>query len=265
MSVSYQLDGDVAIIEFDRSDRFNAIESTLSEGTIAALDRAGNEARAVVITGKGRAFCSGADLADLIDDYRRDGPDLFNHLEKVFHPLVEALIAVPVPTVAAVNGVAAGAGLGVALACDVRVMAETATLTSAFTGIGLAPDSGATWWLPQMVGVSKALELTFTNRRVTASEALQMGLCMDVVDDGELRETAVRVAQGFADLPPDALVTTRKLIRDAAGLPFADAIRAEQVEQGRLGRTAEHLEGVNAFLDKRKPDYRTAADKLTLD
>lgn len=256
MSVEYQLTGDTAVITFDRPDRFNAIEATLSAGLVEALDRAASEARAVVITGAGKAFCSGADLADLVEDYRRDGPDLHGRLESVFHPMVNALVNAPVPTVAGVNGVAAGAGLGIALACDIRVMAQSATLTSAFTAIGLVPDSGTTWWLPQMVGISRALELTMTNRRVGADEALTLGLCAEVAPDEILVERAVAQASQLADLVPDSLVTTRRLIRDASGSSLAAALGAEQREQGRLGKTPEHLEGVNAFLEKRKPDYR---------
>lgn len=256
VSVEYQLTGDVAVITLARPDRYNAIEASLSAGLVEAVDRAASESRAMVLTGKGKAFCSGADLADLIDDYQKEGPDLDARLEQVFHPMVNALIGCPVPTVAGVNGVAAGAGLGLALACDLRLMGRSANLMSAFTGIGLVPDSGTTWWLAQMVGVSRALELTMTNRRVGADEAHALGLCTEVADDQELVQRAVAVAGQFADLVPDSLVTTRRLIRDAAGSSFETALHAEQLEQGRLGRTPEHLEGVRAFLEKRKPDYR---------
>ncbi len=254
--VGYQLKGDVALVTLNRADRFNAIEASLSAGVVAALDRAGAEARALVLTGAGRAFCSGADLADLIEDYRRDGPDLHGHLERVFHPIINALVECPVPTIAAVNGVAAGAGLGLALACDLRLVAASATFTSAFTGIGLVPDSGTTWWLPQMIGVSRALELTLTNRRLKAAEIVDLGLAMEMTEDDELIDRALVVGTQLADLVPDSLVATRRLVRGAAGGSLSDALAAEQIEQGRLGRTTEHLEGVNAFLEKRKPNYR---------
>lgn len=256
MSVDYQPRGDVAVITFNRPDRFNAIEAGLSQATVEGLARAGSEARAVVVTGAGKAFCSGADLADLLDDYEKGGPDLSAHLDRVFHPMIDAFLTCPVPVVAAINGVAAGAGLGIALACDIRLMAESAYLTSAFTAIGLAPDSGTTWWLPQMVGVARAIEWTMTNRHVSAGESLELGLCSRVVPLEELVEAAVEQAAGLADLVPDSLVTTRRLIRDAAGSSFQQARRAEQVEQGRLGRTPQHLEGVNAFLEKRKANFR---------
>ncbi len=256
MSIDYQLDGDVAVISLNRPDRFNALDAGLAAGTVDALDKAGGEARAVVLTGKGKAFCSGADLSQLMGDYETGGPDLAGLLNDVFHPMVNALANSKVPTVAAVNGVAAGAGLGIALGCDMRIMAESAFLTSSFTAIGLVPDSGTTWWLPRHVGVSKAIELTMTNKRVNAEEARSLGLCVEVVPDGEVVVRAVELAATLAAMVPDSLVTTRRLIRDAAALSFGEALEAEQVEQGRLGKTSEHREGVAAFLEKRKPDFR---------
>lgn len=256
MNIDYRLDGDVAVITLNRPDRFNALDAGLAAGTVDALDKAGGEARAVVLTGKGKAFCSGADLSQLMGDYETGGPDLAGLLNDVFHPMVNALANSKVPTVAAVNGVAAGAGLGIALGCDMRIMAESAFLTSSFTAIGLVPDSGTTWWLPRHVGVSKAIELTMTNKRVNAEEARSLGLCVEVVPDGEVVVRAVELAATLADMVPDSLVTTRRLIRDAAALSFGEALEAEQVEQGRLGKTSEHREGVAAFLEKRKPDFR---------
>lgn len=257
MSVEYRREGDVALITLNRPDRFNAIEGTISTGLVEALGRAGVDARAAVITGAGRAFCAGADLAELEPEYEDGGPDLAEHLENLFHPIVGAIVDCAVPTVAAINGVAAGAGLGIALACDLRVMAESAFLTSAFTAIGLTPDSGTTWWLPQMVGVSRALELALTNRRVSADEATAMGLCQETTHDDEVLERAIETAANLADLVPDSLVTTRRLIREAASKSFSEALAAEQSEQGRLGKTVEHAEGVRAFLEKRKPDFRS--------
>lgn len=257
MSVKYQLDGDVAVITLDRPDRFNAIEVTLAKGVIEALNRAGEESRAIVITGEGKAFCSGADLS-VLQTADGEATDLAEFLDNVFHPMVHALTDAPVPVVAAVNGVAAGAGMGVALGCDIRVMAKSAFFTSAFTAIGLAPDSGTTYWLPQHVGVSKAIELAMTNKRVPADEAYRLGLCAEVVDDGEVVTAAVDLAKSLADMVPDSLVTTRNLIRGATNLTFNQALQEEKREQGRLGKTAEHREGVTAFLEKRKPDYRSA-------
>lgn len=256
MSVEYRKEGDVAVITLNRPDRLNAIEATLSTGLVEALAQAGGHSRAAVITGAGNAFCAGADLADLESEYDTGGPDLAEHLDVVFHPMVAALIDCSVPTVAAMNGVTAGAGLGLALACDLRVIADSAFLTSAFTAIGLVPDSGTTWWLPRTVGVSKALELTLTNRRVAAEEAVSLGICVETAGDDEVVDRALRLANALADLVPDSLVSTRRLIREASALGLSEALVAERSEQGRLGKTPEHAEGVRAFLEKRKADFR---------
>ncbi len=257
MSVDYVLEGDLAIVTLNRPARYNAIEASLAKGLIHALGRAGEEARAIVLTGEGKAFCSGADLNDLMADYESGaGPDLARLLDEVFHPALRALLECKVPVIGAINGVAAGAGLGLALACDLRVMAEDAFLTSAFTAIGLVPDSGTTWWLSHHLGVPRALEIAFTNRRVGAEEALQLGLCIAVVPGDQLLDRARSLAGQMADLVPDSLVTTRRLIREASGTSLENALRAEQAEQGRLGKTPEHREGVMAFMEKRKPDFR---------
>lgn len=257
MSVEYALEGDVALVTLNRPDRYNAIEVSLSDGLCDSLGRAGSESRAAILTGAGKAFCSGADLNDLLADYETgDGPDLAALLDNVFHPAIRAILECRVPVIGAINGVAAGAGLGLALACDLRVMAEDAFLASAFTAIGLAPDSGTTWWLPHHLGVSRALELTLTNRRVSAEEARDLGLCVDVVPGDALVDRAGELAKQMADLVTDALVTTRRLVREAAGSSLGEALQAEQREQSRLGKTPEHREGVMAFIEKRKPDFR---------
>jgi 2-(1,2-epoxy-1,2-dihydrophenyl)acetyl-CoA isomerase len=258
MSVEYTVEGDVALITLNRPDRYNAIETSLSDGLQQALERAGRESRVAILTGAGKAFCSGADLNSLLTDYEDgDGPDLAGLLEHVFHPAMNALLECRVPVIGAINGVAAGAGLGLAFACDLRVLAEDAFLTSAFTAIGLAPDSGTTWWLPHNLGVSLALEFALTNRRINAKEAHDLGLCVDVVAGDALLTRAREIAGELAQLVPDALVTTRRLIRQASGGSLDAALLAEQTEQGRLGKTAEHREGVMAFIDKRKPNFRT--------
>jgi len=257
MTTRYELDGDVAIVTLNRPDRYNAINGDLSTAVVEAMERAGNESRAVVLTGEGKAFCSGADLSGFVDEYDNGGPDLAQHLDEVFHPIVHAIGGCSVPVVAAVNGVAAGAGMGLALGCDLRVMAESAYLTSSFTAIGLVPDSGSTWLLPHHLGASLALEMALTNRRMPASEALDRGLCVEVSPDSEVVERATDYARKLADLPTDALVTTRRLIHGSSTLTFAEGLEAEKREQGRLGKTPEHREGVMAFLEKRKPDFKS--------
>lgn len=256
MTVDYELRGDVALLTLNRPERFNAIDAGLSRSVVAQVERAETDARAVVLTGEGRAFCSGADLSGFTDEYDRGAPDLARHLDEEFHPVVHAIGGCSVPTVAAINGVAAGAGMGLALGCDLRVMAESAYFTSAFTAIGLVPDSGSTWLLPHHAGTSIAMEMALTNRRMYADEAREHGLCVEVTRDHDVVGKALEYAGNLADLPTDALVTARRLILGSGGLSFLDALEREKVEQGRLGKTPEHIEGVRAFLEKRKPDFR---------
>ncbi|HEY5891001.1 MAG TPA: enoyl-CoA hydratase-related protein [Acidimicrobiia bacterium] len=258
MSVKYEQHDDVAVVTLDRPESFNAITADLAHQLVDALERAGRESRAMVLTGAGKAFCAGADLGEIAAGYEANGPNLGAVLDDHFHPAVLALVNCKVPTVAAINGAAAGAGLGLALGCDLRLMSENSFLMSAFAGIGLAPDSGTTWWLPAHVGVSRALEITMTNRRVLPEEAFDLGLCLRVVAAGELDEAAMETATGLADLSTDALVSTRALVREASVTDFASTLQAERQAQHRLGLTAEHMEGVTAFLEKRKPDYRSA-------
>jgi 2-(1,2-epoxy-1,2-dihydrophenyl)acetyl-CoA isomerase len=258
MNTRYEIDGDVAVVTLNRPERFNAIDAGLAASLVADLARAGDESRAVVLTGEGKAFCSGADLSGFVDEYEGGSPDLAKHLDEEFHPMVHAIGGCAVPVVAAVNGAAAGAGMGLALGCDIRVMADSAYQTSAFTAIGLVPDSGTTWLMPHHAGTSVALEMALTNRRMPASEAFERGLCVEVTPDDGVVERAIEYATKLADLPTDALVSTRRLIYGSSKLTFPEGLNAEKSEQGRLGETPEHREGVMAFLEKRRPDFRNA-------
>jgi 2-(1,2-epoxy-1,2-dihydrophenyl)acetyl-CoA isomerase len=170
---------------------------------------------------------------------------------------VEALLAAPVPTVAAVNGAAAGAGMGLALACDLRVMAESAFFLSAFIGLALIPDTGTTWLLPHHLGLSRAMELAFSNRRLPAAEAAELGLAVEVVDVDQVVDKAVNVAVGLADGPTRAYVETRRLLVSASHSDPLTALADEQRTQGELGTSPAHLEGMRAFLDKRPPNFRS--------
>ncbi|HEX2152653.1 MAG TPA: enoyl-CoA hydratase-related protein [Acidimicrobiia bacterium] len=257
MAVSYDLRGDVALLTLDRPDRFNAVTQDLSDGLVGGLQRAGDEARAAVITGAGKAFCSGADLSDLMGEYETGGPDLSRVIGDRFNPMVEALLEAPLPTVAAVNGAAAGAGMGLALACDLRLMAESAFFLSAFIGLALIPDTGTTWLLPHHLGLSRAMELTFSNRRMPAAEALDLGLAVEVVPVDSLVERAMVRANGLTDGPTAAYVATRRLLVDAVHSEPNSALEREQRTQGDLGNSADHLEGMKAFLEKRPPDFRS--------
>ena len=257
MSVEYTVEDDVAVVTLNRPQVFNSIDQALSDGLSSALARAAGEARAAVITGSGKAFCAGADLVDLLGDYEADGPQLENVISERFNPAVEAIFGAQLPVIAAVNGAAAGAGMGLALACDIRVMAETAFFMSAFINVALVPDTGTAWFLPQMIGVSRAMEIAMSGRRVPADEALALGLVVDVVPTDQVLSAALDRATGLADGPRRAYVETRHIIHLAAAESLAGTLAREAVVQGQLGSRPTHREGMAAFVEKRKPDFRS--------
>jgi 2-(1,2-epoxy-1,2-dihydrophenyl)acetyl-CoA isomerase len=255
MSVSYRLDGEVAVITLARPERFNSVSADLSRHLIGALARAGEESRAVVLTGEGKAFCAGADLADLMGEYERGGPDLARTIDERFNPMVRALFRAQVPTVAAINGAAAGAGVGLALACDLRVFSSAAYLLSAFIGLALIPDTGSTWLLVRHLGLSRAMELTTTNRRLSAEEAASLGLG-PVVAPEELVPRAMAIANDLTSGPTGTYPVNRRMFYEAAASDLETALENERITQGLLGTDALHLEGMRAFVEKRKADFR---------
>ncbi|MGQ0849786.1 MAG: enoyl-CoA hydratase-related protein [Actinomycetota bacterium] len=255
MAVHYQLENDVAVITLSRPDRFNAISADLSSGLVAALSRAGEESRALVVTGSGKAFCTGADLSDLLGEYERGGPDLSKVVGERFNPIAHRLLTVPVPTIAAVNGAAAGAGVGMALACDLRVLSAEAFFLSAFIKLGLIPDTGSTWLLVRHLGLSRAIEFTASNRRMPAVEAAALGLGQ-VVESDRLMPVALELATGLASGPTPAYAANRQALYGAAALDFEAALDAERDLQGALGASPLHLEGMRAFIEKRPADFR---------
>jgi 2-(1,2-epoxy-1,2-dihydrophenyl)acetyl-CoA isomerase len=255
LGVTYRQEGPVAILTLDRPDVFNSIDQSISDELAVSLQRAGRETGAAVVTGAGKAFCAGADLGDLMGEYEDGGPDLHRVITQRFNPAVTALIDSPVPTVAAVNGAAAGAGMGLALACDLRVMSERAFFMSAFVNVALIPDSGSAWMLPHMVGVSRAMEIAMTGRRVTADEAVAIGLSHRTVEADQVLPTAIELASSLAAGPTEALVETRALLHAASAAALAATLEREAEVQGRLGSRPNHMEGMRAFLEKRPPNW----------
>lgn len=258
MSVTYTVEGDVAVVTLNRPQVFNSIDQSLTDELGEAFRRASTESRAAVVTGAGKAFCAGADLADLLAEYETGGPDLHKTITERFNPAVEAVLGADLPVVAAVNGVAAGAGMGLALACDIRVMAEPAFFMSAFINVALVPDTGSAWFLPQMVGVSRAMEIAMSGRRVPSDEALALGLAVEVVSVDEVVSKAVERAASMADGPRRAYVETRRIIHQAAASSLEATVAREAEVQGDLGSRPAHREGMTAFVEKRKPDFRSA-------
>ncbi len=257
MQCGYELAGEVAVVTLRRPSRYNAITLMMAGELTEAIQRAGKEARAAVITGEGRAFCAGADLIELTEELENVG-DLETILHRYFHPLINALHDAEVPTLAAINGPAAGAGMGIALSCDLRVMDPKSYFMSAFIHLGLTPDSGTAWYLPQMVGLSRAIEITMSGRKVSAQESSDIGLCHRVSAEGEALSEAMEWARRLCDGPISAYAANRKLLYATTALAFAQGLDAEATSQGLLGSSALFKEGVAAFKEKRKADFRSA-------
>lgn len=252
-------DGGVRTITLNRPDKLNAFNENLLATLGKAVRNAEKEksVRCLVITGAGRAFCSGQDLADVADRYQSDEPiELGSHLRNLYNPMIARLRTMEKPVIGAINGVAAGAGCSVALACDFRIAAESASFIQAFINVGLVPDSGSTFFLPRLIGASRALEMACTGRKIKADEALRIGLVNQVVPDGELATAAKEMATRLATLPPRGIALTKRLMNQAWTADLETQLEFEAQCQTTAGKTHDHREGVTAFLEKRKPEFR---------
>jgi 2-(1,2-epoxy-1,2-dihydrophenyl)acetyl-CoA isomerase len=254
--VLYAVDGAVATITFNRPDALNAADAAVKDAFVSALDRAAqsDQVRAVVLTGAGRAFCVGQDLRELQPLYEAPEADL-SEIVAGFHKCAIALAELPKPTVAAVNGPAAGAGASLAFACDFRLLADTATISLAFSAIGLVPDSGASWTLPRLVGYPRALELMTSSRRTTAEEALAIGLATAVFPASALMAEAAAYAARLAAGPPRAYALTKRALVFGQTSTYADSLALEAELQVEAGRTNDHRNAVAAFLRKETPTF----------
>jgi 2-(1,2-epoxy-1,2-dihydrophenyl)acetyl-CoA isomerase len=227
----------------------------LKQALIRAFERAGRDpsVRVVVLTGKGRAFCAGQDLRERLEP---GAAPLEVELRDRYNPLILAMWRLEKPIVGAINGVAAGAGASLAFACDIRVASDAASFVLAFGRVGLIPDSGATWFLPRLVGVAKATELALTTDSLSASEAERIGLVSRVVPAEALAGEARAVATRLAAAAPRALALTKQALRRSLETGLEAALEHEAVLQGQAGATNDHAEGLRAFIDKRPPRFR---------
>ena len=255
--VRYDLDHGVATVTLDRPEAMNGLDVPTKEALLAAVRRAADDAdvRCVVLTGTGRAFCVGQDLKEhqrTLDDDA--GPPL-DTVKQHYNPIVTTLISMPKPVVAAVNGVAAGAGVSLALACDFRVMAEPAGFNLAFAGIGLSCDTGSSWTLQRLVGRARALELLYFPRTIPSSEALALGLVTTVVPADDLAGEVATLARRLADGPTVAYGAIRRSVEHAAGHSFTEALEFEAEMMALTGGTADHRAAVAAFVAKQKPVF----------
>ncbi len=261
-TVLYSTQGAVALITLNRPQALNSFTRQMHKELWEALDRieADQSVRACVITGAGRGFCAGADLAEF--DFE-PGPDLARRadpgpvIDQAFNPTVRKLQALRVPTVAAVNGVAAGAGASLAMTCDLAVAAHNASFIQAFSRIGLVPDAGGTWFLIKRLGLARALGAAMLGDKMSASDARQQGMIWDVVAEGQdCVQAAMTLATRLADMPTKALVATRQLLRAAASNDLDAQLDLERDTQSALGKTHDYLEGVMAFREKRPAKFK---------
>ena len=253
------VEADVAIVRMNNATRLNALSPTMTREMLEALEklRADEAIRAIVLTGEGRGFSAGADLSEFGEPYAKgERPQLSLFLKEGYNKLIPLLAEMPKPLIAAINGVVAGAGISLALACDLRIAGDGATFTTAWVKIGLVPDAGSSYLLPRTVGMPKAIELAMLSERVDALSALGIGLVHRVVPHESLMDEARGLAGQLARLPTVALGLTRRLLEEASHLSLSEALDREAEVQDQAAATEDHIEGVLAFLDKRGPVFK---------
>lgn len=257
-NIRFDIDAGVAHITLNRPDKLNSFTEDMHAELRDALDRiqGGSEARVLVLTGAGRAFCAGQDLGDRAMQIQSGQlPDIGNTVERNYKPLAMRLANLRVPTIAAVNGIAAGAGASVALACDLVVAAKSASFLQAFSKIGLVPDTGGTWFLPQRVGMARAMGLALLADRLPADKAADWGLIWAAVDDAKFAVTIDRLAAQLAAAPTKALVRTRQAMHAAPTHTLEQQLSMEAGFMRELGWSPDYAEGVAAFSEKRAPRF----------
>jgi 2-(1,2-epoxy-1,2-dihydrophenyl)acetyl-CoA isomerase len=247
----------IARVTLNRPERLNSFTATMHEALRDALARVKTDAsaRVLLLTGAGRGFCAGQDLSDRAVAPGGAPVDLGASIENNYRPLVQALRSMPIPVVCAVNGVAAGAGANIALACDLVIAAKSASFIQAFCKIGLIPDSGGTYFLPRLVGTARAMGLTLLGDKLSAQQAADWGLIWQCVDDAEFTSTVDALLAQLAQAPTKGLVATRRALYASASATLETQLDLERDLQRELGYGADYLEGVGAFLAKRPPHF----------
>ena len=252
-TIEFKLEGGIARLTLNRPERLNSFTVQMHEEVADALARL-EGARVLVLTGAGRGFCAGQDLND-----RAVAPgqsvDLGESVEKRYNPLIRTLTSLPFPVIARVNGVAAGAGANVALACDIVVAAKSAKFIQSFASIGLIPDSGGTWVLPRLVGQARALGLALTAEPLPAEKAAEWGLIWKAVEDDALGPEVDALAARFANAPTRGLAAIKKMIRESWDHSLTEELGLQRDMMRELGYSDDYREGVAAFMEKRKPNF----------
>lgn len=257
-TVLLRKEGKVAIITLNRPARYNAITEELKWGLLHIMTdiQQDNNIKAIVLTGNGKGFCAGADMADLQASGTADPQTIRDNLIMVYGNVTRMIMRSDKPVIAAINGPVAGAGLGFALACDLRIMAEHANMRYAFINIGLVPDNGSTWFLTRQVGYSKALELIIEGEKISADECLKLNLTNKVCKADELMDKAMEWANRLANKPTVAIGATKRILNHAVTNDWYSTVCRESEEQMPLFATHDHQEGVAAFIGKRKPSFK---------
>jgi 2-(1,2-epoxy-1,2-dihydrophenyl)acetyl-CoA isomerase len=252
-TIDFKADGPIARITLNRPDRLNSFTVQMHQELRNALASLG-DARLVVLTGAGRGFCAGQDLNDRAV-VPGESVDLGDTVQTCWNPLVRTLTSLPQPVIARVNGVAAGAGANIALACDIVVAAKSAKFIQSFSAIGLIPDSGGTWVLPRLAGQARALGLALTGEPLPAEKAEEWGLIWKAVDDASLDAEVDAIANKLASLPPLGLAAIKEMIRSSWQYSLDEELERQAGAMRRLGFTDDYREGVAAFLEKRPPIF----------
>lgn len=254
MELKFEQNNGVATLTFNRPNKYNSFNRALALAVQDALKKCKEDdaIRVVVITGEGKAFCAGQDLAEATDP---NGPPLQNIVGDHYNPIILQIRALEKPVIAAVNGVAAGAGANIALACDIVIAKSSATFIQAFSGIGLIPDSGGTFFLPRLVGAQKALALMLTGEKVAATDAENMNMIYKAVADDEFNDTIANLALKMAKMPTKGLGLTKKAVNASFTNTLNNQLALEEQLQTEAGQTQDFKEGTLAFLEKRKPNF----------
>jgi 2-(1,2-epoxy-1,2-dihydrophenyl)acetyl-CoA isomerase len=253
--ITSETKGSVAVIRLNRPDKFNSFNREMALLLQDALDKAANDPaiRAILLTGEGKAFCAGQDLGEAVDP---SGPGIEKIVQEHYNPIILKMRTIEKPVVVAVNGVAAGAGANIALAGDVIIAGSSSAFIQAFSKIGLVPDSGGTFILPKLVGFQRASALMMLGDKISAADALQMGMLYKVVDDAQLQEEAMKLAETLSAMPTKALGLTKRLLNEGVSNSLEKQLEREGQEQVTAALSHDYSEGVKAFFEKRKPNFK---------
>jgi 2-(1,2-epoxy-1,2-dihydrophenyl)acetyl-CoA isomerase len=254
-SIILEIGKGVANITFNRPDKLNSFNREMALDFQSALDQsaASKDVRCIYITGAGKGFCAGQDLAEVVDP---NGPGMAKILSEHYNPIITRIRNIPKPIVAAVNGVAAGAGANIALACDIVVATQSASFIQAFSKIGLIPDSGGTYHLPRLIGFQKASALMMLGDKVPATDALQMGMLYKVFSDELFTEESKKIATTLSQMPTKALAYIKHALNQSASNTLAEQLLLEDEYQQKAAHTSDFTEGVQAFLEKRPAHFK---------